>query len=225
MTARAWDVLNDTPGGQRWWPNEELVRALGRRRAALGWDAYGKGRVLEVGCGNGANLWFLAEGAYTEVRGLDISPTALGLARKYLDQRGVGERVTLDEGDLGTRLPYYDAAFDIVVDVMASQHLPWKAHPAVFQEYRRVLTPGGWLFVFHLDSETTHGEQAVPLQDYDYEEVGLFGAGPLFCLPPRVLLQDRLVAAGFHMPNVAGLQRVYDSGAVASYAVIDAEAS
>ena len=51
------------------------------------------GDVLDVGCGEAAISLHLAEHGYTTV-GLDLSPTAIDLARREADKRGLTIRVT-----------------------------------------------------------------------------------------------------------------------------------
>lgn len=217
-----WAAHYATPEGLRYWPCEELVRAVARRRRVDGVENLGD--VLEVGCGNGANLWFLSEHA-DRVVGLDVSVPALELAGGYMRARNPKRVVDLKHGDLAAT-GYENQSFDTVVDCMASQHLPWDAHANIYREYRRVLRPGGWLFLYHLDSatETTH-EWVRGSLGCDATKLGLFPTVDLVCLLDRTVLRDVVVAAGFKMPNVNGLARQYDNGDVASYAVIDAEAS
>jgi SAM-dependent methyltransferase len=70
--------------------------------------------VLEIGCGTGNNLWFLADAGFT-IAGLDIAPTAIAIARERLACLGHTD-VDLRIGDLFS-LPWPDEAFDIVIEV------------------------------------------------------------------------------------------------------------
>lgn len=215
----AWADHFARPEGRRYWPNEELVRATARWGGSLG-------RVLEVGCGDGANLWFLAEHSKKLV-GLDASPKALGLAGGYLADRGLfvdDFRLALVEADLCVQpLPFGDESFDTIVDCMASQHVPWFRHVGIFDEYRRLLSPSGRLFLYHLTSSTVSARTQYPGQSpADWTSVALFPSVDLIALPPQSSLRSSL-SRGFTTIELSSLARTYPSGLVAHYAVITAE--
>jgi ubiquinone/menaquinone biosynthesis C-methylase UbiE len=92
-------------------------------------------RVLEIGCGNGDGVFFLArEFPAARVRGVDVSEEAIraAVARVGLDPEG---RVAFKQGR-PRDLPYPAAFFDLVVQ--SGGHL----HPG---QIARVLCPGGHL--------------------------------------------------------------------------------
>ena len=73
--------------------------------------------ILDVGCGNGANLALLQrELATTDVVGVDISPTALDVARA----RVRGELLVADL----TQPLVLDRRFDLVISSQVIEHLP-----------------------------------------------------------------------------------------------------
>lgn len=85
-------------------------------------------RALELGCGTGALSCHLAAAGF-EVTGIDISPTAIALAREMAERRNL--RIAFEVGDVCHRaLP--ERAFDLVVD----GHL---LHCIVFDDERRYL--------------------------------------------------------------------------------------
>jgi SAM-dependent methyltransferase len=115
---------------QYWWSNR-FYALLARR--------YGppSGRVLEVGCGLGHVLGWLA-GRYT-VYGSDVNTWALEQARRNVPQ---GHFVQLSAEDLSA---FPVAAFQIVISKHVLEHLP---HPEkAIAEMSRVLVPGGLLLV------------------------------------------------------------------------------
>ncbi len=90
--------------------------------------------VLDAGCGEGVLSWYLAErGAF--VTAMDISRPNLEGAKKFLERKGVADRVTLVQGD-AERLPFPDASFDVVVSSHVLEHLP--DFEAGLSELRRV---------------------------------------------------------------------------------------
>lgn len=206
-----WAQHNAAPAGQRLWPSEELIRAVARRGDV--------GAAVEVGCGNGANLWFLAEHAVS-VAGVDLDATVLLRAAEYAMCR-TPVHYQLYHGS-ATALPLPDACADLVVDCMCSQHLPWAEHAAAYREYRRLLRPGGWLFLYHLSSKTSGGSEW--LRPPDVQHLDLFPAAGLTCLPRPDALAAEVAAAGFSVGDVRGLSRTYPGGAVADYIVMEADA-
>src|SRR4051812_28244763 len=70
--------------------------------------AYRGRRVLDVGCGAGTDLARFAKGGAI-VTGVDISPSAIALARQNFGQQGL--TADLREAD-GEHLPFDDNTFD-----------------------------------------------------------------------------------------------------------------
>ena len=92
--------------------------------------------VLDLGCGTGRHsLWLAAAGA--SVTAVDFSA---GMMEKARAKPGA-ERVRFLVHDLHERLPFADAAFDLVVSGLVLEHL--QDLGAFFREARRVLKPGG----------------------------------------------------------------------------------
>jgi SAM-dependent methyltransferase len=93
-------------------------------------------RILDVGCGTGANLKVLA--AYGKAEGVDISPQAVDFCR----ERG------LDSVKLGAieQLPYDSDSFELVTALDVVEHLDDDV--AGLREMRRVLRPDGRILVF-----------------------------------------------------------------------------
>lgn len=98
-----------------------------------------KHRVLEVGCGAGANLRFLASRVQfrTPPVGLDLSRdalTALDDERDFV--RVVGS---------ASRLPFADESFDLILAGHVIRHLSEEGLMRLMLEAMRVLRPGGIL--------------------------------------------------------------------------------
>jgi len=157
---------------------------VGRRRILLqvldrylGSNGSHERRILDVGCGTGTMLTYLA--AFGKAEGVDIDEEALG----YCRERGL-QNVRLGEAG---KLPFDDGSFDLVTALDVVEHLDDDA--AAFREMRRVLRPGGHLLV------------TVPAHKFlwgDQDEVNLhkrrYGAGEL---------HDRLVASGFELVRLS----------------------
>ncbi|MBM3809808.1 MAG: class I SAM-dependent methyltransferase [Acidimicrobiia bacterium] len=95
-------------------------------------------RLLEVGCGIGTDLVRFAKGG-ARVTGVDLSQTAIDLARKNFELNGVNaEELVAGNGEA---LPYADASFDVVYGHGVIQYTA--DAPRLIQELHRVLKPGG----------------------------------------------------------------------------------
>ena len=99
-------------------------------------------RLLDIGCGTGANLPVLcaAVGPKGSVTGLDFSPHALEFARAQIHLANLH----LTQGD-AQRLPIETASCDIVTMLDVLEHLPDDAR--ALSEVHRVLRPGGALIL------------------------------------------------------------------------------
>src|SRR2546425_12434357 len=105
---------------------EKICRDIGRR----------KPRILDVGCGTGANLQMLSQ--FGAAEGVDVSSEALEFCRA----RGLSN---VKQGAAET-LPHGDASFDLVTGLDVVEHLDDDV--AGLREMRRVLRPGGRALLF-----------------------------------------------------------------------------
>jgi SAM-dependent methyltransferase len=123
------------------------------------------GPILDVGCGTGGNLAFLAGwGCET---GIDLSPLALEYARRRSLPR-------LAQAS-GLALPYRSNTFGLVTAFDVLYHRWVTCDEGVVRECYRVLRPGGWLLV--MDSAlpglwSHHDEVFYARQRYTLEEIG-----------------------------------------------------
>lgn len=139
MWNAGWDALFSRTSWGRY-PPEELIRFIARTFR----DAQDRAgvRVLELGCGPGANLWFLAREGFSAY-GVDGSQVALDQARARLEAEGLS--ATLHQGDVA-RLPFDDAMFDAVIDVECVYANTLADTRRILDEAKRVLKPGGAVF-------------------------------------------------------------------------------
>lgn len=144
----SWDPVWETVYRSRAWgqyPGEDVVRFVKGRFSQA--EDRSQVRLLEVGCGSGANLWFMAREGFC-VHGIDGSATAVALARERLDREcagwsAAGSRVQAGEA---ARLPYPDSFFDGVLDVVAVCYCGFEEAQQAYREMARVVKPGGRLF-------------------------------------------------------------------------------
>ena len=105
---------------------DEICRQVSDRRP----------RILDVGCGTGANLLMLSK--YGEAEGVDVSEDALAFCR----ERGL-DKVRLGAAE---ELPYEDNSFDLVTAFDVVEHMDDDL--AGLTEMQRVLRPGGRVLLF-----------------------------------------------------------------------------
>ena len=106
---------------------EGIVQELGAPQSTL--------RILDVGCGTGANLEMLAQ--YGEAEGVDVSDDALEFCR----QKGLRAQKGLAE-----TLPFADESFDITTALDVIEHLDDDV--AGLKEMYRVTKGGGYSLIF-----------------------------------------------------------------------------
>ncbi len=138
-------------------------------------DRLGSGAVvLDVGCGDGART---LDNLPPRSVGLDVSRVGLELAA----ERHAGR---LLQGDMAS-LPVADAAVDAVTAYHAVFHVPREEHPAVYEEFARVLRPGGDLLM------------TLPGGRFETVRHGWMGGRMFFSAPGRERTLSQLETAGF----------------------------
>lgn len=106
-------------------------------------------RVLEVGCGVGAQTVHLAKGSPgARIVAVDRSEVSLAQAREYVAAQAPEAHVEWRRADL-YELPFADAAYDHVFACFVLEHLTDVL--GALAELRRVLRPGGTLTVIEGD--------------------------------------------------------------------------
>ena len=102
--------------------------------------------VLDVGCGRGELVRVALELGASRAAGIDYSAAAIEMGRKTLGASVAGARGELTQGD-ARALPFRDASFNLVTMLDVVEHLTPAELADAFAEARRVLRPGGRIFV------------------------------------------------------------------------------
>ncbi|WP_434587626.1 methyltransferase domain-containing protein [Streptomyces sp. A5-4] len=106
-------------------------------------------RVLEVGCGVGAQTSHLVESSPgAHITAIDASAVSLAEARARFRDHPRREQVTWRQADL-LQLPYADGSFDHLFICFVLEHLPDPRRALI--SLRRVLRPGGTVTVIEGD--------------------------------------------------------------------------
>jgi ubiquinone/menaquinone biosynthesis C-methylase UbiE len=124
-----YDMLNELI------PYQELMETLSDELQIKPGD-----RVLDAGSGTG-NLAIRLKERGASVVGIDFSPE--GIARHKIKD----PEAKLVLGDLSERLPFDNESFDKVVSNNAVYAIKKELQPDVFEEFYRIIKPGGMLVV------------------------------------------------------------------------------
>lgn len=129
-------------------------------------------RVLDVGCGVGAQTFWLAENGYFVI-GVDVSRSAINRACDRTFGIWPGE-MAFHRADICQRIEFADGIFDAIIDVSSLQHVD--DFPAAIDEVVRLLKPGGWLFSMAHAGEVQHSFPVKGLTADEIPEVYKFKA-------------------------------------------------
>ncbi len=151
------------------YPPEDLVRFMGRNFKEANKAEIG---VLEVGCGPGANIWFLHREGYA-VSGIDVSSAAIEIASKRLldENKDCGSPAAdLRVGSFET-LPWDDHRFDVVVDIFALYANTTDVITKSLAEIARVLKPGGLFYTKLWGTACTGYGEGNKIEDGTYDAI------------------------------------------------------
>lgn len=146
-------------------------------------------RILDVGCGTGATIEWLARFAgRRRVTGLDLAPEAV-----YLARWSGGNVATAS----ATHLPFDSETFDLVYCADVVQHLEASERRDTLAEFFRVLRPGGAILVRSNIATGAPDHAGDGYVDFDFrtfpEEIRRAGLKPL--QSGRIALLSGLAAA------------------------------
>lgn len=140
------NVWEDVYQSQEWgkYPGEDLIRFVARNFYKA--PDRRKVNIIELGCGPGANIWYLAREGFSFV-GIDGSETAIERAKKRLDNECAGweKYGKLIVGDVGT-IPFNDNSFHAVIDNECIYCNTFEKSIDIYAEARRLLIDGGKIY-------------------------------------------------------------------------------
>ncbi|MDO8523896.1 MAG: class I SAM-dependent methyltransferase [bacterium] len=143
-------------------------------------------QALDVGCGNGRNLIFLAKEFGMRGVGYDISKTAIEQAKKNAE----GLPLEFSIRSLSELIPLQGESVTLALDMMSSHVLTRAKREELRGEISRVLKSEGWLFFksFLLD-EDAHAKRL--LKENPAEEEGMY-IHPEIGVPEYVWTEEEL---------------------------------
>lgn len=153
-----WEVVFS----QREWgkyPSEDIVRFTARN--FYGVEDRKAVKILDLGCGGGATIWYLAREGF-DVYGVDGSPSAIRQAEAHLERENLS--ATFKVADF-VELDFETGFFDAVYDLGAIQHNRKADIEKIYGEVFRVLRPGGHFFTSAINDQTSGQETAEQIEE------------------------------------------------------------
>ncbi|MDQ3819174.1 MAG: class I SAM-dependent methyltransferase, partial [Acidobacteriota bacterium] len=135
MQRHTYSIMYEVEGSHWWYVGRRRIIASFAEKICREFPDR-RPRILDVGCGTGANLELL--GKYGDAEGVDVSQEALGFCRA----RGL---TNVRQGE-AEKLPFEDGSFDLVTGLDVVEHLDDDV--AGLKEMWRVLKPDGRILLF-----------------------------------------------------------------------------
>ena len=142
---KKWEEFSTANNGNNY-PETPLVRFIARNFYNL--KDRKNIRILDMGCGSGASVCFLAAEGFS-VYGIDGSKSAINISKKRLENKNLEAELLL--GDFQT-LPFEDHFFNCVIDIASLQHNDNNSIKSALSEVYRILNPNGKYFVMLIKS-------------------------------------------------------------------------
>lgn len=136
MQQHTYAIMDEVEGSHWWFVGRRAI--LESFLTGMIQDLRSKGehpKILDVGCGTGANLGMLSQ--FGEAEGVDVSDDALEFCR--------GKGLKAQKG-LAEKLPFEDEAFDLTAALDVVEHLDDDI--AGLKEMYRVTKKGGYSLIF-----------------------------------------------------------------------------
>ncbi|HYO98915.1 MAG TPA: class I SAM-dependent methyltransferase [Pyrinomonadaceae bacterium] len=138
MERHTYAIMYEVEGSHWWFAGRRRILESFVKEIVANLNLQGRTppRILDVGCGTGANLEMLAQ--FGDTQGVDVSESALAFCRA----RGL-HNVRLGAAE---HLPYADSSFDLACALDVVEHLDDDL--SGLSEMRRVLRPDGRALLF-----------------------------------------------------------------------------
>lgn len=198
---------------QRLYPNEELLRFMGRNFFGVPFHRRNNTKILEVGCGSCSNLWMIAREEF-QAYGIDLSQSAIALGTRMFGRWQASAQLTV--GSM-TETPYENGFFDAICDVFSSNCLDMANFEKFLIEAYRVLKPGGRIFMYTPSTASDAFKNFKPSKKIDHFTLNgiyrksspFYGNFYPFRFSDPKWLRDLLIATGFHVSYLELVSRSY----------------
>ncbi len=162
-THDAWERIHST---QIWggYPSEHVIRFVAR-------NYYNRVRnevkILDFGCGTGANTWFLAREGF-DTYAFDISESAISKLNDRMKNEGLKVNAICSDG---MSLPYEEKSFDAIIDNVSIFSNPMKDIKKMYEKCFQLLIRGGKLMTVVFSKETTGYGTGIEIEPGSYEGI------------------------------------------------------
>ncbi len=208
-----WEIIHSKKSWGKY-PNEELVRFIARKFFYLPFEKRKEISIMEIGTGQGANVWFLLREGF-DVYGIDISKSAIEKMKKFLEENNLlpedfHKRFIVED----MRSFSFEKRFDVVIDVASILHVSYTDHHIVYKNIYNSLEKDGYFWTLHLlknswgyglgkkiDKDTFYGISEGPLKDQ--------GTAYFADICDLVNLLEK---TGFKIENKEIITRTYENG-------------
>jgi len=209
-TDNKWEQIHSNRSWGKY-PNEEFVRFIGRNYFKIPFKDRKEIKILEIGCGQGSNLWFLAKEGF-DVYGIDISPSAIKKAQQNLEDEWNIDSVKLDVQNM-KNLKFNKETFDVVFDVFSIAYASFIEIKDIYKNIFKILKNSGKFWSFN-PGESDWSQETADL--VDYKTYDNFKDGPLqyqgrLCIPSDNDLILILKEVGFKEVNIEKHLRTYNN--------------
>ena len=160
-THDAWEEIHRT---KNWgtYPSEHIIRFVARNYYS---KERNKVKILDFGCGTGANTWYLAREGF-DTYAFDISETAIQKLMSLLREEHLTAHVDVQDG---LKLRYENDLFDAVIDNVSIQSNIKKDIKTMYENVYHVLKPRGKMISVVFDKDTTGYGTGVEVESGTYE--------------------------------------------------------
>jgi SAM-dependent methyltransferase len=188
------------------YPPEDLVRFIGRNFKKT---VRSQIRILEVGCGPGANIWFLHREGY-DVAGIDGSPAAIEQVKQRIQRESAGLNTKTPDMKVGNfaNLPWEDNSFDVVVDVFAIYANTVEVIDRTLSEVHRVLKPGGRFYSKMWGTQTTGFGLGQEIEKHTFKDIP---SGPCFNMGVSHFFDEAEIQARFSSFQIDSIDKILRS--------------
>ena len=147
VNKKFWDKsFKNNLKGQRFFPNEELCRFLGRNFNV----EKKKINLLELGCGTGSNINAFLH-YKMNVTGIDISGKSIEICSKKFPKNKNVKFLKIDMLDIDK----LKNNFDVIVDVFSSYNLNYNQGNLLIKKIYKKLNKGGYFFSYTPSKKST----------------------------------------------------------------------
>ena len=203
-------------GAQRRYPNEELCRFMGRNLFSIPLSDRTNVKVLEVGCGSGANLWMIAKEGFAAY-GVDLSEESLRLCEQMMQKYEVAAQLSAQDM---SQTNFSTSEFNFIVDVFSSYCLPKDLGIKFIAEIARLLKHGGKFFSYfpskRSDAFTRPGNSALidsdTLDSISRKDAAFSGQKYPFRFMHPQEYKDLLISQGLEVTYLETVGRTYNNG-------------